>query len=82
MVSSHTSLEAACYIFPVDEIVEEVCQIVGTLVAEVDIVGMFPYITAQQGGLAKAERVDPVFCLLYTSPSPRDATLSRMPSSA
>ena len=23
-----------------------------------------------------------VFCLLYTSPSPRDATLSRMPSSA
>ena len=24
----------------------------------------------------------PVACLLYTSPSPRDATLSRMPSSA
>ena len=24
----------------------------------------------------------PVGCLLYTSPSPRDATLSRMPSSA
>ena len=24
----------------------------------------------------------PRFCLLYTSPSPRDATLSRMPSSA
>ena len=24
----------------------------------------------------------PKFCLLYTSPSPRDATLSRMPSSA
>ena len=24
----------------------------------------------------------PIFCLLYTSPSPRDATLSRMPSSA
>ena len=27
------------------------------------------------------ERLDK-FCLLYTSPSPRDATLSRMPSSA
>ena len=27
-----------------------------------------------------SERGD--FCLLYTSPSPRDATLSRMPSSA
>ena len=26
--------------------------------------------------------VDPLDCLLYTSPSPRDATLSRMPSSA
>ena len=27
-------------------------------------------------------RMLPVNCLLYTSPSPRDATLSRMPSSA
>ena len=26
--------------------------------------------------------IDGTFCLLYTSPSPRDATLSRMPSSA
>ena len=26
--------------------------------------------------------VQPNICLLYTSPSPRDATLSRMPSSA
>ena len=26
--------------------------------------------------------IDPIACLLYTSPSPRDATLSRMPSSA
>ena len=25
---------------------------------------------------------NPITCLLYTSPSPRDATLSRMPSSA
>ena len=31
------------------------------------------------GGLATVERGT---CLLYTSPSPRDATLSRMPSSA
>ena len=30
--------------------------------------------------LANAVRV--TLCLLYTSPSPRDATLSRMPSSA
>ena len=26
--------------------------------------------------------VDPTICLLYTSPSPRDRSLSRMPSSA
>ena len=29
-----------------------------------------------------AEQQLPPACLLYTSPSPRDATLSRMPSSA
>ena len=37
------------------------------------------------GGKTKAAVVDlvnPSSCLLYTSPSPRDATLSRMPSSA
>ena len=28
------------------------------------------------------QKLDPYICLLYTSPSPRDATLSRMPSSA
>ena len=28
------------------------------------------------------KRSGPMTCLLYTSPSPRDATLSRMPSSA
>ena len=27
-------------------------------------------------------KAEPQACLLYTSPSPRDATLSRMPSSA
>ena len=29
-----------------------------------------------------ADDADGTTCLLYTSPSPRDATLSRMPSSA
>ena len=29
-----------------------------------------------------AKMIKGKFCLLYTSPSPRDATLSRMPSSA
>ena len=31
---------------------------------------------------AASRKEPPSFCLLYTSPSPRDATLSRMPSSA
>ena len=32
--------------------------------------------------VAEEEEYDVGICLLYTSPSPRDATLSRMPSSA
>ena len=35
--------------------------------------------TGYNGSIRGAEHCD---CLLYTSPSPRDATLSRMPSSA
>ena len=31
---------------------------------------------------AVANNIKGTICLLYTSPSPRDATLSRMPSSA
>ena len=36
----------------------------------------------QSGKLTAQTTVKPEPCLLYTSPSPRDATLSRMPSSA
>ena len=41
-------------------------------------------IPVQISRLLKRKRYDAVIavCLLYTSPSPRDATLSRMPSSA
>ena len=43
--------------------------------------------TVVQAGVVSAETTftafgEPLTCLLYTSPSPRDATLSRMPSSA
>ena len=34
------------------------------------------------GGIGDIDPLPFIFCLLYTSPSPRDATLSRMPSSA
>lgn len=55
------SLKTACHILPIDKIVEEVCQIVRPLVAEIDIVGMFPHITAKQRFLAKTEWVHPIF---------------------
>ena len=34
------------------------------------------------GAVVDINNTTPYTCLLYTSPSPRDATLSRMPSSA
>jgi hypothetical protein len=30
--------------FPIDQIVEKICQIVGALVSEINVVGMFPHI--------------------------------------
>ena len=52
--------------------------------------GMAPTVTASIGGDGAEtvsqertqEKTVTETCLLYTSPSPRDATLSRMPSSA
>ena len=48
--------------------------------------GAYASIAALLTGLGIGTGDSPVFtgltCLLYTSPSPRDATLSRMPSSA
>ena len=46
--------------------------------------GIFPVtLTASDGrGVSDMITIDVNVCLLYTSPSPRDATLSRMPSSA
>ena len=51
---------------------------------------IYPFLMRPKGGeIVKDERDNEIAkraeywgCLLYTSPSPRDATLSRMPSSA
>ena len=43
----------------------------------------YPTVTpAELAGWRGLSYPELAFCLLYTSPSPRDATLSRMPSSA
>ena len=41
-----------------------------------------PFVVVRCDGASVQSRVVSKNCLLYTSPSPRDATLSRMPSSA
>ena len=43
---------------------------------------LFAFIFEKIGNLAKYNPCWGYFCLLYTSPSPRDGLLSRMPSSA
>ena len=40
------------------------------------------FVEAMIEALPKLPKATAIICLLYTSPSPRDATLSRMPSSA
>ena len=49
--------------------------------ATVDLVQLVANIVRDLGQ-REVEHDNPPTCLLYTSPSPRDATLSRMPSSA
>ena len=49
------------------------------------IFNVYPYICLAvffMGSLARFDRDQYTCCLLYTSPSPRDGLLSRMPSSA
>ena len=47
---------------------------------EGDVLEVFIYLDNEERLIATT--LKPKICLLYTSPSPRDATLSRMPSSA
>ena len=53
---------------------------------DVNIPGVYTLIVTDEDNGCSAtttvEAVQNIVCLLYTSPSPRDATLSRMPSSA
>ena len=64
-----------------DAIVGSLAKSLGAFQARIVFVGAkaVTIATEDDEGLVKPL---PYICLLYTSPSPRDATLSRMPSSA
>ena len=51
--------------------------ITGSNIPTVELEGPSPVVTIDREEINRSSA-----CLLYTSPSPRDATLSRMPSSA
>ena len=46
-------LELGSDIFPINKILEKVCQIVRALITEINVVGMFPNITTKQRFLPK-----------------------------
>ena len=52
------------------------------LVGQVCIERMLEKILEKKFNIPLEALDDPMICLLYTSPSPRDRSLSRMPSSA
>ena len=73
---------------PGDDVIGATINANGTLVVEATRVGsetalaqIIRLVDQAQGSRAEVQRLADR-CLLYTSPSPRDATLSRMPSSA
>ena len=54
----------------------------GTIIKVHPLVSEFPKGAFRGMDASRLGAAVPYICLLYTSPSPRDATLSRMPSSA
>ena len=75
MQAGPTIIEDNCFIGARSEVVE------GCIVREGSVLGMGVYI-GQSTKIVDRETGEVMYCLLYTSPSPRDGLLSRMPSSA
>ena len=75
-IGNHVTIGGACN-FSQFIRVGDGCYVTGESAVNKDVI---PYTIAQ--GKYALSRATNKICLLYTSPSPRDATLSRMPSSA
>ena len=66
-----------------ESVVKSACEAMGCKFISYDITeGEFDFILVLEGDSEQIIAAKGGACLLYTSPSPRDATLSRMPSSA
>ena len=59
---------------------EDVVVVTGSRIVKQDFISNSPVATVEAIQFERTGVINT--CLLYTSPSPRDATLSRMPSSA
>ena len=57
-------------------------SITAALIQAVYELAIEPHRLAKVSGIGCSSKTPAYFCLLYTSPSPRDGLLSRMPSSA
>ena len=80
MVGLEESVEAAWS--QVENVYQRRADLVPNLVATVKGAADFEKETLTQVVEARAKATQTTACLLYTSPSPRDPTRSRMPSSA
>ena len=83
MLSERAVLAGGCF-WGMQDLIRKLPGVVSTRVGYTG--GDVPNATYHNHGM-HAEGIEIIFdplsvCLLYTSPSPRDATLSRMPSSA
>lgn len=75
---------AGCDVLPIDQVIQEVRQVNGTFVAEVNVVRVLPDIAAQKRGLAEAKWIHTVFGLcdfktavcVFDQPAPTRAELT------
>ena len=66
----------------VDEMICELETDKVTIEVPSTIDGIVSKIIVKEGETVELDAILAIFCLLYTSPSPRDGQISRMPSSA